>query len=43
MADLKVNLNITFSIENNTKFKLDGANLHATIDLDLYKAVLAEK
>ncbi len=36
----KGDLNITFSIENNTKFKLDGDNLHTTIDLDLYKAVL---
>lgn len=36
----KGDLNITFSIENNTKFKLDGDNLHTTIDLDLYKAIL---
>ncbi|HSQ45671.1 MAG TPA: J domain-containing protein, partial [Lutibacter sp.] len=36
----KGDLNITFSIENNTKFKLDGDNLHTTVDLDLYKAIL---
>lgn len=36
----KGDLNITFSIENNTKFKLDGDNLYTTVDLDLYKAVL---
>lgn len=31
---------IKFIIENNTKFKLDNDNLHVTIDLDLYKAML---
>ena len=31
---------ITFSIENNTKFKRDGKNLYADVDLDLYKALL---
>ncbi len=36
----KGDLNITFSIENNTKFKLDGNNLHTTVDLDMYKAIL---
>jgi len=36
----KGDLNITFSIENNTPFKLDGDNLHTTVDLDLYKAIL---
>ncbi len=36
----KGDLNITFSIKNNTKFKLDGDNLHTTVDLDLYKALL---
>ncbi len=33
-------LYITFRIENHTKFKRDGNNLHASIDLDLYTAVL---
>lgn len=33
-------LYITFSIENKTKFKRDGNNLHTTVDLDLYTAVL---
>lgn len=36
----KGDLNITFSIENNTKFKLDGDNLQTTVDLDLYNAIL---
>ncbi|HEY9170358.1 MAG TPA: J domain-containing protein [Lutibacter sp.] len=36
----KGDLNITFSIENNTKFKLDGDNLHTRVDLDLYLAIL---
>ena len=31
---------IKFIIENNTKFKLDNDNLHITVDLDLYKAML---
>jgi curved DNA-binding protein len=31
---------ITFIIENNTKFKLDGDHLYTTVDLDLYKALL---
>jgi curved DNA-binding protein len=33
-------LYITFHIINNTKFRRDGNDLHTTIDLDLYKAVL---
>lgn len=33
-------LHIKFVIKNNTKFKLDNHNLHLTVDLDLYKAVL---
>ncbi len=33
-------LYITFHITNNTKFKRDGNDLHTTVDLDLYKAVL---
>jgi len=33
-------LYIQFSIVNNTKFKRDSYNLHLTIDLDLYKALL---
>ncbi len=36
----KGDLNITFSIVNNTNFKLDNDNLHTTVDLDLYKAIL---
>lgn len=36
----KGDLNITFSIENNTNFKLDNDNLYTTVDLDLYKAIL---
>ncbi|MGB5498981.1 MAG: J domain-containing protein [Maribacter sp.] len=36
----KGDLFITFSIENNSGFKRDGDNLHKTIDLDLYTAVL---
>lgn len=33
-------LYITFDIENNTSFKREGNNLHTTIDLDLYTAIL---
>lgn len=33
-------LYITFSIQNNTPFKLDGDNLYSTVELDLYTAVL---
>jgi curved DNA-binding protein len=33
-------LYITFHIFNNTKFRRNGNDLHATIDLDLYSAVL---
>ena len=33
-------LYITFHIINNTKFRRDGNDLHTTIDLDLYTAVL---
>jgi curved DNA-binding protein len=33
-------LYITFHIINNTKFKRDGNDLHTTVDIDLYTAVL---
>lgn len=33
-------LYITFSISNNTKFKREGNNLHTSVDVDLYTAVL---
>lgn len=33
-------LYITFSILNNTKFKREGNNLHTSVDVDLYTAVL---
>ena len=33
-------LHIKFSITNHSKFKRDKNNLHATFDLDLYKAML---
>lgn len=33
-------LYITFSIENNTKFKRDGKNLYADVELDLFTAIL---
>ncbi len=33
-------LYITFHIKNNTQFKRDGSNLHTTIDLDLFTAIL---
>lgn len=33
-------LYITFSIENNTSFKRDGNNLHSSVELDLYTALL---
>jgi len=36
----KGDLHIKFVIKNNTKFKLDNHNLHLTVDLNLYKAVL---
>jgi len=36
----KGDLYITFTIENNTKFKLENHNLYTTVDLDLYSAVL---
>ena len=36
----KGDLNITFQIDNHTRFKRDGNNLYASIDLDLYKAML---
>ena len=29
-----------FTIKNNTKFKLEKHNLYATVDLDLYTAIL---
>lgn len=34
---------ITFTIENDTKFRRDGNNLFATVDLDLYTALLGGK
>jgi curved DNA-binding protein len=33
-------LYITFLIKNDTKFKREGSNLHATADVDLYTALL---
>lgn len=36
----KGDIYITFTIQNNTKFKLDKHNLHSTVDLDLYSAIL---
>lgn len=36
----KGDLYLTFTIVNNTKFKLDKHNLHSTVDLDLYSAIL---
>lgn len=36
----KGDLYITFSIKNNTNFKLDQHNLYTTVNLDLYTAVL---
>tara|TARA_R110000868_G_scaffold343094_2_gene604069 strand:- start:145 stop:1044 length:900 start_codon:yes stop_codon:yes gene_type:complete len=36
----KGDLLIRFSITNNTDFKRDGDNLYATVDLDLYTAML---
>ena len=36
----KGDLYITFTIENNTKFKLEKHNLYFTVDLDLYSAIL---
>ena len=36
----KGDLYLTFNIANNTNFKLDKHNLYATIDIDLYTAVL---
>ncbi len=36
----KGDLYITFAIENNTPFKRDGNNLHRTVEIDLYTAVL---
>ncbi|PTM07776.1 MAG: molecular chaperone DnaJ [Bacteroidetes bacterium] len=33
-------LYIQFSVTNNTPFKRDGSNLYASVDLDLYKALL---
>ena len=37
---LKGNLYITFTVENHTKFKRDKNNLYATVNLDLYTALL---
>ena len=36
----KGDLYITFTVENHTNFKLDKHNLYATVNLDLYTAVL---
>ncbi|UPS92993.1 MULTISPECIES: DnaJ C-terminal domain-containing protein [unclassified Bizionia] len=36
----KGDLYITFTINNNTKFQRDKANLYKTVDLDLYTALL---
>lgn len=36
----KGDLYITFTVENHTKFKRDKNNLYATVDLDLYTALL---
>lgn len=36
----KGNLYITFTVANHTNFKLDKHNLYATVDLDLYTALL---
>jgi curved DNA-binding protein len=36
-------LYITFHIINNTKFRRDGNDLHATIELDLYTALLGDE
>jgi curved DNA-binding protein len=36
----KGDLYLTFNIENHTHFKLDKHNLYATVDLDLYTALL---
>ncbi|WP_281228775.1 J domain-containing protein [Flavobacterium aquiphilum] len=36
----KGDLYLTFNIANNTNFKLDKHNLYATVDIDLYTAVL---
>jgi curved DNA-binding protein len=33
-------LYITFNLNNNTRFKRDGNNLHTAVELDLYTAVL---
>ena len=36
----KGDLYLTFTVENHTKFKRDKNNLYATVDLDLYTALL---
>lgn len=36
-------LYITFNIKNNTDFRRDGNNLHATVNLNLYTAILGGK
>jgi curved DNA-binding protein len=36
----KRDLYITFTIDNHTAFKRDKENLYASVDLDLYKAIL---
>ncbi len=36
----KGDLHITFSILNDTKFKREGSNLYATVDLDMYTTLL---
>jgi curved DNA-binding protein len=37
---VKGDLYITFTIDNHTAFKRDKENLYASVDLDLYKAIL---
>ncbi len=39
----KGDLNITFEIDNHTKFKRDGNHLYTNVDLDLYTAILGGK
>lgn len=39
----KGDLHIKFTITNNTKFKLENDNLHTTVNIDLYKAVLGDE
>ena len=39
----KGDLHIKFAIANHTKFKRDKDNLYATVDVDLYKAMLGDE